>query len=72
VSKFLDTGEMLAVCRDHPEPQSCAERLVATALEPGGYDNATCVVMALEWVGDGPPGSPQPPAPPRRWWQFWR
>jgi protein phosphatase len=72
VSKLLTNEEILAVCRDHTDPQSCAERLVAAAYERGDYDNATCVVMALEWVGDGLPGSPQPPAPLRRWWQFWR
>jgi protein phosphatase len=71
VSKVLTNEELLAVCRDNADPQSCADRLVALALERGSRDNCTCVVMTFDWVGDDPPEPPRPPAP-RRWWQFWR
>lgn len=40
--------EVLAV----PAPRAAADRLVADALEAGGTDNITCVVVD---VGDGPP-----------------
>ncbi len=68
VHDTLPPSRLLEVCRSHPEPQVCADRLVALALEQGSRDNRTCVVVAF----DGPELPPEAPeTQPRRWWWFW-
>jgi protein phosphatase len=56
---------LMEICRAHPDPQICADALVATALERGSRDNCTCAVIAF---GD----DVAPPHPARKWWHFWR
>ncbi len=47
VHDVLSPADLLAACRLHPEPQACADRLVALARERGSRDNCTCLVIAF-------------------------
>jgi protein phosphatase len=40
-------SDFVSACQTHPNPQACANRLVALARERGSRDNATCVVIAF-------------------------
>jgi protein phosphatase len=52
LSSELDDGDIARILRDEPDAQTAAERLVAAALEAGGRDNITVVVVdALEVTG---------------------
>lgn len=69
VALSLRAGDRLMLCSDGltdlvpepriaevlrvPTPRAAADRLVADAIEAGGTDNVTCVVVDVE---DGPPG----------------
>jgi hypothetical protein len=46
--------DLLSLCRPHPEPQECADRLIQTAVERRGWDNATCIVVAFDSVNVNP------------------
>jgi serine/threonine protein phosphatase PrpC len=48
-------GDRLRELAAEPEPQNAAERLVAAALDAGGPDNATAVVIDIVPAGDGAP-----------------
>jgi protein phosphatase len=45
VTGYLDEGDFTAVLRDSESAQAAAERLVNEAVERGGADNATAVVV---------------------------
>jgi serine/threonine protein phosphatase PrpC len=47
VHDVLPADELLATCRSHPEPQACADGIVALARERGSLDNCTCAVIAF-------------------------
>src|SRR5690606_3990377 len=48
LSGLVSDEEMMAIATETPEPQEACERLVALALERGGYDNVTVVLLAKE------------------------
>jgi protein phosphatase len=45
VTGYLDEGDLTAVLRHTDSAQAAAERLVAEAVQRGGADNATAVVV---------------------------
>jgi PPM family protein phosphatase len=45
ISGLVDDGQIEAVLTGTPDPRDAADRLVAAALEAGGDDNATAVVV---------------------------
>lgn len=74
VSGVVSEEELLRLCREHPEPQACAEELVNRALLDGSRDNCTCAVLAFDCDGSEP--EPEADSPQqvgsRKWWQFWK
>jgi protein phosphatase len=48
LSGLVSDEEMAKITVEFPEPQAACERLVALALERGGYDNVTVVLLAKE------------------------
>lgn len=44
----VEDADLAAVLREHPEPQAAADALVAAALEAGGHDNVTVIVLNLD------------------------
>ena len=45
ISGLVDDAEIAAVLTENPDPRDAADRLVAAALQAGGDDNATAVVV---------------------------
>jgi PPM family protein phosphatase len=55
VSGLVDDDEIAAILTQSPDPRDAADRLVAAALEAGGDDNATAVVVdVVGLVSDQP------------------
>ena len=53
VSGMLAHDRIETILRDAPDPRDAADRLVAAAVEAGGKDNATAVVIdVMGWVAD--------------------
>ena len=48
LSTMLEDDEIQSVMRHTPDPQQCASNLVDAALQAGGYDNVTVVVVDVE------------------------
>jgi protein phosphatase len=48
LSNELDDDEILLVTREHADPQVVAEQLVAAAVQAGGHDNVSVVVVAVD------------------------
>lgn len=48
LSGLVSDEEMVQITLETPEPQEACERLVALALERGGYDNITVLLLAKE------------------------
>ena len=48
LSGLVSDEEMAQIATESPEPQEACERLVALALERGGYDNITVVLLAKD------------------------
>lgn len=65
VSNFLPDDELLAGCRAHPDPRSCAEELVGRALDANSRDNCTGAVLTFAWTDGG-----EPPEPRREAWKL--
>ncbi len=58
VNGMLDDSAIEAVLTESGDPRDAAERLVSAALEAGGRDNATAVVVdVVGWLTDAAPGS---------------
>lgn len=72
VSGVVSEEELLQLCREHPEPQTCAEELVNRALLNGSRDNCTCAVLAFDCDGPDPEADSEPQSGGRKWWQFWK
>jgi serine/threonine protein phosphatase PrpC len=72
VSGVVPEAELLQLCREHPEPQACAEELVNRALENGSRDNCTCAVLAFDCEGPEPEPDSTSQVGSRKWWQFWK
>ncbi len=53
VSGLVPAVVIGAILRDFPDPQQAADRLVEEALEAGGHDNATAVVVDAVSLVDG-------------------
>jgi protein phosphatase len=51
ITGLLDDDQIGAVLSDNPDPGEAADRLVAAALEAGGDDNATAVVVDVVGLG---------------------
>jgi serine/threonine protein phosphatase PrpC len=49
----VDDEKIHAIIRSHPEAQSCADALVTAAVESGGRDNVTVIVVDVVDVVDG-------------------
>ena len=45
ISGLVDDGQIAEILAQSPDPRDAADRLVAAALEAGGDDNATAVVV---------------------------
>lgn len=54
LSNELEDDEIAEVLAEHPGAQAAAEALVRAAVEAGGRDNVTVVVVDLEGVNDDP------------------
>lgn len=53
VSGMIDDEEISGILADATDPRDAADRLVAAAVEAGGRDNATAVVIdVMGWVAD--------------------
>lgn len=48
LSTMLEDDEIQSIMRHTPDPQQCASNLVDAALQAGGYDNVTVVVVDVE------------------------
>ena len=48
LSTMLEDDEVQSIMRHTPDPQQCASNLVDAALQAGGYDNVTVVVVDVE------------------------
>ena len=53
LSGELTPEQVAEVVARHEDPQACAEALVAAAVDAGGRDNVSAVVVALDLTGDG-------------------
>lgn len=47
VHSLVSQEQILALLREHPSPATACEELIAAALQNGGDDNATCLVVRL-------------------------
>lgn len=63
LSNELEDDDILRLARANPDPQNCADRLVALANERGGRDNVTVLVVDVV-DDDGFDGRIEVPAPP--------
>ena len=48
VCGMIEDSEIASIMRQTPSAQACADQLVETALQAGGFDNATAVVVDVE------------------------
>ena len=48
LSNELSTEQIRQIVAEHDDPQACAEALVAAAVDSGGRDNVSVVVVALD------------------------
>ncbi len=54
VTDLIRDGELAPILREHDDPREAAEKVVAAALDAGGVDNATAVVVdVVGWDQDG-------------------
>ena len=59
ISEYVDEAEVGEVLAKQPSPARAAQKLVELALERGGADNATAVVVRVLEAGDNPMPSAQ-------------
>ncbi len=62
LSGELDDRDIMLLTRQHPDPQRTADALVAAAVQAGGHDNVSVVVVAVEAGDDDADGDTQPRA----------
>ncbi len=62
LSNELDDGEIRRIAGEGTDPQVAAERLVAAAVEAGGRDNVSVVVVSVEPQDDADPDTGAAPA----------
>jgi protein phosphatase len=59
LTTMLREREVERIARGEPEPQRCAEKLVDAAVEAGGEDNVTVVVLDILEVDEPAPPDPE-------------